>query len=61
MDNQLISSCDQSTVLSCRSEHLGGDSIQSPLAVRPALKLEMNCTPFKHYDSFDVCSYEYSH
>ncbi|KAF8360520.1 hypothetical protein PRIPAC_87443 [Pristionchus pacificus] len=54
MDNQLISSCDQWTVVSCRSEHLGGDSIQSPLAVRPALKLEMNCTPFKHYDSFDV-------
>ncbi|GMS84156.1 hypothetical protein PENTCL1PPCAC_6331 [Pristionchus entomophagus] len=56
MDNQLISSSssDQSTVLSCRSEHVGGDSTQSPLAVRPALKLEMNCTPFKHYDSFDV-------
>ncbi|GMR36378.1 hypothetical protein PMAYCL1PPCAC_06573 [Pristionchus mayeri] len=54
MDNQLISSSSDSTVLSCRSEHLGMDSVQSPLAVRPALKLEMNCTPFKHYDSFDV-------
>ncbi|KAK6036271.1 hypothetical protein COOONC_26224 [Cooperia oncophora] len=21
---------------------------------RPALKLEMNCTPMKHYDAFDV-------
>ncbi|GMT14509.1 hypothetical protein PFISCL1PPCAC_5806 [Pristionchus fissidentatus] len=56
MDNQLLSSSSShSTLLSCRSEHLmGGDSGQSPLAVRPALKLEMNSTPFKHYDSFDV-------
>ncbi|VDO43568.1 unnamed protein product, partial [Haemonchus placei] len=44
IDNQLLNS-DKWQVLYCQPEVSG--------TARPALKLEMNCTPMKHYDAFD--------
>ncbi|KAK6015042.1 hypothetical protein OSTOST_19541 [Ostertagia ostertagi] len=64
IDNQLLNS-DKWQVLYCQPELLMPDDYgHSPWAngdlppgvsgtARPALKLEMNCTPMKHYDAFD--------
>ncbi|KAK6050650.1 hypothetical protein COOONC_11845 [Cooperia oncophora] len=64
IDNQLLNS-DKWQVLYCQPEVLmPDDDSHSPWAngdlppgvsgtARPALKLEMNCTPMKHYDAFD--------
>ncbi|WKX95651.1 hypothetical protein Q1695_012255 [Nippostrongylus brasiliensis] len=64
IDNQLLSS-DKWQVLYCQPEVLMPDddphgpwvNEDLPPGVsttsRPALKLEMNCTPMKHYDAFD--------
>ncbi|CAD6197787.1 unnamed protein product [Caenorhabditis auriculariae] len=58
IDNQLLSS-DRWQVLYCQQdvdqgEDEDGDELPAGLtSARPALKLEMNCTPMKHYDSFD--------
>lgn len=30
------------------------NDVLSAITMRPALKLEMNCTPMEHYDAFDV-------
>uniref|UniRef100_A0A8L8KNU0 Ricin B-type lectin domain-containing protein n=1 Tax=Heligmosomoides polygyrus TaxID=6339 RepID=A0A8L8KNU0_HELPZ len=63
IDNQLLNS-DKWQVLYCQPELLVSEDDVSwgngelPTGVsgtaRPALKLEMNCTPMKHYDAFDV-------
>ncbi|CAB3411170.1 unnamed protein product [Caenorhabditis bovis] len=59
VDNQLLTS-DRWQVLYCQQEnfvvteeHLDEAPTGVSMNVRPALKLEMNCTPMKHYDSFD--------
>ncbi|KJH48828.1 hypothetical protein DICVIV_05018 [Dictyocaulus viviparus] len=64
IDNQLLNS-DTWQVLSCQPELFGSDDEGNaswsngslpPVThgkARPALKLEMNCTPKKHYDAFD--------
>lgn len=59
IDNQLLSS-DRWQVLYCQPD--AGQNYEDqvaelpagvPVTGRPALKLEMNCTSMKHYDSFD--------
>ncbi|EFO91326.1 hypothetical protein CRE_11977 [Caenorhabditis remanei] len=58
MDNQLLTS-DRWQVLYCQPDSGNYDEqmVDLPAGVpvtgRPALKLEMNCTSMKHYDSFD--------
>ncbi|KAK6738708.1 hypothetical protein RB195_020676 [Necator americanus] len=64
IDNQLLNS-DKWQVLHCQPETIGADEdgygsyVNGDLppgvsgTPRPALKLEMNCTPMKHYDAFD--------
>ncbi|RCN34773.1 hypothetical protein ANCCAN_19384 [Ancylostoma caninum] len=64
IDNQLLSS-DRWQVLYCQPEAIGIDEEGNGMYIngdlppgvsgtpRPALKLEMNCTPMKHYDAFD--------
>lgn len=59
IDNQLLNS-DRWQVLYCQPD--SGQNFDEqmelpagvPVTTRPALKLEMNCTPMKQYDSFDV-------
>ncbi|VDN01283.1 unnamed protein product [Thelazia callipaeda] len=52
-DNQLLST-DRWQVLFCQQDAVNYESgfVESPVLI-PALKLEMNCTPLKHYDAFD--------
>uniref|UniRef100_A0A1I7WZH9 Ricin B-type lectin domain-containing protein n=1 Tax=Heterorhabditis bacteriophora TaxID=37862 RepID=A0A1I7WZH9_HETBA len=62
IDNQLLLS-DRWQILFCKPENPGGDE-DGPVAsdlppgvsatVRPALKLEMNCSPMNHYDAFEL-------
>ncbi|CAI5441534.1 unnamed protein product [Caenorhabditis angaria] len=59
IDNQLLSS-DKWQVLYCQPDTMNGydeqmEEVPTGVSVngRQALKLEMNCTPMKHYDSFD--------
>uniref|UniRef100_A0A8R1HWG4 Ricin B-type lectin domain-containing protein n=1 Tax=Caenorhabditis japonica TaxID=281687 RepID=A0A8R1HWG4_CAEJA len=58
IDNQLLSS-DRWQVLYCQPDSAQNldEQFDMPAGIpttgRPALKLEMNCTPMKHYDSFD--------
>lgn len=59
VDNQLLSS-DRWQVLYCQpdaGQNYDDQMVDLPAGVpvtgRPALKLEMNCTSMKHYDSFD--------
>uniref|UniRef100_A0A914RA06 Uncharacterized protein n=1 Tax=Parascaris equorum TaxID=6256 RepID=A0A914RA06_PAREQ len=54
VDNQLLST-ERWQVLYCQQNALTGDPDPADhMVMRPALKLEMNCTPFEHYDAFDV-------
>ncbi|VDK48292.1 unnamed protein product [Anisakis simplex] len=53
IDNQLLST-EHWQVLYCQQNALTGDpDPEDRMIMRPALKLEMNCTPFEHYDAFD--------
>ncbi|NP_001348705.1 Ricin B-type lectin domain-containing protein [Caenorhabditis elegans] len=59
IDNQLLSS-DRWQVLYCQpdaGQNYDDQMLELPAGIpvtgRPALKLEMNCTSMKHYDSFD--------
>uniref|UniRef100_A0A915ASC0 Vacuolar protein sorting-associated protein 13D n=5 Tax=Parascaris univalens TaxID=6257 RepID=A0A915ASC0_PARUN len=53
VDNQLLST-ERWQVLYCQQNALTGDPDPADhMVMRPALKLEMNCSPFEHYDAFD--------
>lgn len=57
-DNQLLST-DRWQVLFCQQDAVSNEAGPSEVrVVVPALKLEMNCTPLKHYDAFDVRSFD---
>lgn len=54
VDNQLLAT-DRWQLLYCFSATMAPrTSLFDPYINRPAVKIEMSCTPLEHYDAFDV-------